>query len=374
MSSKATCLSVVVGILFGLALLPASADIKVSGFVDARYQFNHGKADLGNNVIEQGDQPSTFMVKDGALYLLSETKNSSAFVDLAFGQVNSANGGAATSLGFAAAKSQAFISHKYEVGIDWKLGRFDTPFGFEAIDTKDIMLATQGLVFSLLPVTHDGIFANYKVGQFAVGLMAGNSNQLGTHAQGRDIEMGFKASWSNDAYRAGLGYLANQRDKTVAGVEFNKETITDVLLGGTFDKFLVDLNYVAISPAAKNYTVPAASSNAISALLAQVSYEIDPTLWGIIRYEMVNNASVGTSTATLATPALGLVDDSVAVATITNPNGSTATQLTAGVKHKLDEALVAKAEMNLVNFKVNDQATSKAASYTTGAIAAVYNF
>jgi hypothetical protein len=343
----------------------SKADVKTNGFVDARYQFNHGKLALNGASVEQGDLPNTFLIKDGALYISSEKENSSAYLDLAFGQVNSSGGGATASLGFAASRSQAFVSHKYDMGLDWKLGRFDTPFGFEAVDTKDILLATQGLVWSLMPFTHDGIFVNYKFAQFNLGVFAGNSNQLGTQAQGRELEIGAKLSWISELYRLSLGYLGNQKDKTASGTEFNRESIVDVAAGATMSLLNVDITYDVFTPASKTYTTPTAEVKPVQAFLAQVSYEFLTSFWGIVRFEQVTNGNIGT---------MGLVDDSAVTSAITNQNGSMAQQVTAGLKHRIDEALTAKAEANFANFKLNDQSDSKSVSYVTGAVAAVYNF
>jgi hypothetical protein len=141
----------IVSVVFALVLtmgISANAEMKVNGFVDAQYGWDNDGKPLG------------FTLNDGAVYLNASGDMAYAMVDLAFSGGNSTTSAAFT---FASGKSQAYVGKKYDMGLSWQLGQWDTIWGLEGNDTKDLFFAKQGRIYSsITPFVHMGALLGYK--------------------------------------------------------------------------------------------------------------------------------------------------------------------------------------------------------------------
>lgn len=123
----------------------ASANTKVSGFVDAQYNWTN-TAVAPNNL-------GQFMVADGAVYVSKEMDGGKAMADLGF-----------TAAGVTV--DQAYVNYKYAGGLWWTLGLFDSHFGIQANDSADFVFSGAGLVYNraILPKTFTGLQLGYDMG------------------------------------------------------------------------------------------------------------------------------------------------------------------------------------------------------------------
>lgn len=139
-----------VGILSAMLVggaVSAADGVSVGGFVDAQYNWTKQKG------VKTGN---TFSVPDGAMYLNGKSGGTEVMVDLPF----SAN---ATDAGFTdfADKGQAFVGGKYDSGLNWKLGQYDSTLAYEANDSVDLVFSKAGLLAGLAPAVHRGLNVGY---------------------------------------------------------------------------------------------------------------------------------------------------------------------------------------------------------------------
>lgn len=340
----------------------AEEAVSLKGYVDAQYKFNRGQLDLSNSVSTTGTK-NTFQVTNGALYLRKSLGAGKMMIDLPFKTIST---GANNNFDFATSVAQAYAEYKYDFGLSWKAGQFDTIYGYEGNDTIDLLAARQGLVYAILPVTHLGVMANYTWESLTFSLLFGNANQLGAQTTNDSQEVGAKIAWSNSSYRASLGALSNRKEAnyTVGTTTENEQAvmIMDLLVGATFDKINVDLGYDSIQPGRKkvisNVTGAVEDKKNTQALFLLASYTVNDELTPFVRYE-----SVKEDAANAFTTALGA-----------NGNGSDLSRITVGAKYAMTKELFAKAGVNLNSVKGSDSSTVKTANYTDGEIAVLYAF
>ncbi|MCB0392435.1 MAG: outer membrane beta-barrel protein [Bdellovibrionales bacterium] len=169
------------------------------GFVDLRYQ----EGDL--NSYSNG-----FLFHDGAVQILGEFKNNySLYLDISLGwqkEVDSNNDGVPDNFentwGVAKDRAQAFLMHKNSI-FKIILGQFDSPFGFENNDSRDLFFAKHGLMFRLYtPTTHLGVKAEAKIIEsIEFHVIASNPQGQGSYA-GESPEYGVQI-----LFRSGDFYL-----------------------------------------------------------------------------------------------------------------------------------------------------------------------
>lgn len=177
------------------------AETKAGGFVDAQFQWN------------KDDTTKAFAVADGSLMLSHEMGTCTAMIDVPFNDVGATNG---SFVGFAD-KFQAYVTHKYDMGIGWKLGQFDTMYGLEANDTKDLAMATKGIVGSnVIPVVHTGASIDMNAGPAKLNVMVANPADKGATSTPMDLgvqanvnmgSMGLKVGGLFNRVSGNMGYL-----------------------------------------------------------------------------------------------------------------------------------------------------------------------
>jgi len=217
---------VLASVAAGQAYAATDTSLKLGGFVDAQVQSST------NPGLARG-----FLVNDGALYLSTGSSNLEAMLDLPFRLVNAGSG----SFEFATLKTQAYVASKYSNGLRWKLGQFDTSYGFEANDTVNVVFTRQGSVKSFTdPFVHAGFQLGYDItNNFAINALIGAPSDTGTLRDGSNPEFGLQAVLKGD-FRMSAGALIS---KAAANQELNY--YIDTTIGITAGALAIDaeLNY-----------------------------------------------------------------------------------------------------------------------------------
>jgi len=175
----------------------SAEDIKLSGFVDANYRWN-----------SQGTLTPGFSVTDAALYFSKELNNAKVMVDLPFSNAGATN----NNFNFATTQAQAYVSYKYDNGIEWQLGQWDYIFGYEGADSADRFFSGAGLIPTYGHFdTSTGLLVGYS---FSEALMfqvyAANPNNQGLLGSD-NMDYGVKGSGKMDAFSYALGYRTWKR-------------------------------------------------------------------------------------------------------------------------------------------------------------------
>lgn len=344
--------------------IAADEPLSIKGYADVQYKMNRGSLDVTDTTAVSGAKNS-FLVNQGALYLSKSLESGKVFLDLPFSTDTSTAGASTRDFVFAKSQAQAFVENKYDFGLSWRAGQFDTIYGFEGNDTIDLLATRQGLVYAILPVTHLGVLANYAIGPMTVSLLFGNANQLNVQTSSDAPEMGGKVAWSNDSYRASGGVLVNKKDGnyTVGSQteSFQNNMIVDLLAGATFDSFKIDLGYDIVQPGQRKVL---ASSGAVEdkkntqMIFAQTSYDLNANITPYVRFENVKEDASNT----------------FATAASANGNGSDLSRITGGVRHLITKELQCKAAINFNTVKVSADSTAKSANYVDAEFAVLYSF
>jgi hypothetical protein len=176
-------------------LLTALSATTISGYIDtsmvwnpgtgnanpAPFKFNAGKQD-GFNL----DSVDLRIAKP-----LEEGQWSSGYcVDLMFGpDANATTGEGVKGSGIGEHVRQAYLNLRMPVGngLDWKIGRFDSPLGYESTDSYKNPNFTRSYGFSLEPSELTGVMAEYKFNETAAASIGiANTENTGT-INGRNV-------------------------------------------------------------------------------------------------------------------------------------------------------------------------------------------
>lgn len=215
-------LTLVLGFTNGSFAYAAASDaLKLGGFVDAGFSW----ANVGNN--------NSFGVNDGALYLSKGLDGGEVFVDLPFsgglrtgstfigtttvdatthtgtvsGALDNANDSNFT---IGANKAQAYLAFKYENGISWKIGQFDSLLAYEANDLVDVMFTRGGLMGAQLPaLVHTGGTIGVNYDPFFVDVFVANPANK-AQMSGNIADYGLKVKFNSKMLWMNLGFWQNQ--------------------------------------------------------------------------------------------------------------------------------------------------------------------
>jgi len=178
------------GILSALAVSGAAyADVNVSGYVDAGYDWSNKAA--GND--------SAFMYHEGGVWFTGNTGSTSFVLDVEL------RGTADAAVG------QGYVSQKYDNGFSWSLGKFDGILGHESNDSVNNAFVHTGLLKGLAngtPNTHTGLLLGYDLSdalklEFIVA--NGTDSKAGADQKFDYPGLGFKISSKMDGLNAYVG-------------------------------------------------------------------------------------------------------------------------------------------------------------------------
>jgi len=244
-----------------------AADVaaKAGGFVDAQFNMSN----VGRN--------NSFSVNDAALYLSAESGSTSFNIDLPFSSDLAGSGD--NTFTFATTKAQAYVQKKYDSGGSWKLGQFDTIFGFEANDSPDIQFSHQGLVFAnILPLTHTGLEYTHTFGKdLTLNLLVANRFNHG-HADGLDMDYGAQLVFKNDSFHLFGGVLLGKDHASS-----NMNSLIDILAGVTQGNLTLD--------GGLDLTKSAAAADTGLGILANVAYTVSKDVGLGVRGELLSKVT-----------------------------------------------------------------------------------
>jgi hypothetical protein len=272
----------------------ASSSIQVSGFIDAQFQSTSRHTFNGTS----NQNSRGFSIHDGALYVSKTIGSGEAKLDVPFslrdkggssvgsgtdstGATVSVTNGNSVNFDIATVRAQAYISQKYENGLRWKIGQFDTSYGFEVNDTADVTFTRQGYVYNYTdPFVHTGLQAGYDfTSTFGVNLLAANRKDSGLQRDDR-LQYGLQLV-STASFRWSLGALYQ---KALNGLD---DIYADVTVGKTFGDFAVDAEM-----SLNNNEVTAKATPNTYGYLLNLVYSFSPR-WSLgTRAEYLKNATI----------------------------------------------------------------------------------
>ena len=225
----------------------AVSPLLVSGFIDAQFQATSRHSFNGTS----NQNSRGFSIHDGALYVSKSVGNGEAKLDIPFslrdkggktigsgtdstGANVSVTAGNGVDFDIATVRAQAYVGQKYENGLRWKLGQFDTSYGFEVNDTVDIALSRQGYVYNYTdPFVHTGLQVGYDFSPtYGMNLLAANRKDSGLQRDDR-LQYGIQFV-STSVFRWSLGGLYQ---KALNGLD---DLYADLTIGSTFGNTAVD--------------------------------------------------------------------------------------------------------------------------------------
>jgi|GEM_PF-1289331 len=195
------------GILSALALTGvAHADVNVSGYVDAGYDWSNKAA--GN--------ASAFNFNEGGVWFSGNSGSTSFLLD-----IDAAAGN----------MEQAYVSNKLDNGFSWSLGVFDGILGSESNDSVNNKFNSTGLLFDFVPSSHTGLLLGYDLSDalslqvvVANGINAKGSVPAANH-QFDYPELGFKITSKMDGLTAYVGGdFASQGDENGYVIDIGAST------------------------------------------------------------------------------------------------------------------------------------------------------
>ncbi|MBS1983739.1 MAG: outer membrane beta-barrel protein [Bdellovibrionales bacterium] len=167
---------------------------KVSGFAAPGFNWTKGTS-------------NGFSLMDGALYISHSADMAEVFVDIPF----ASTGGTTQAFTVGGAKAQAYVGHKMDMGMNWKLGQFDTTMGYEGNDAVDHMFAMSSPLVGMRPVVHTGFKVGYDFSDMlGVNLMIANSDTNVPNAADRKYDFGARVAGKMDAMKFGIEWLYSE--------------------------------------------------------------------------------------------------------------------------------------------------------------------
>ena len=212
-------------------LLTSLSSTTISGYVNTSMHWDLGTGNANNPAYAFGgagksDGFNLDVVKLSIEKPLDEAQWAAGYkVDLLFGPDANAFGTTSTlPPGGAAGTSdfgikQAYVALRAPVGngLDFKVGVFDTPIGYEVFDAGENPNYTRSYGYSIEPTTHTGVLCTYQFSEL-ITASAGIANTFGPVINQRaQIASGGKKAESYKTYMASIGLTAPKDWGWVAG-------------------------------------------------------------------------------------------------------------------------------------------------------------
>lgn len=230
-------------VLVAVSWLAVPAFAGIGGFVDA--QVGGGGAQSTGDFKNPNSQ-----IADAAVYLTKELGRGKLMVDIPFSYRAdniAANAGFASAFRSFNTKAQAYVSWGYDFGLNWQLGRFDSPFLNEANDTVGLSAyTTQGILFSALPRMHNGLMLTYGNGPLTVmGVASRRDGVVTAKTSQENLEWGVLGKYTHDMMYVGAGlYLHKPTTET--------HQLIEVMAGTKMGDLSVDAQAIFTKAAAAN--------------------------------------------------------------------------------------------------------------------------
>lgn len=233
----------------------AQAETKVSGFVEAGYNW------IDKGTLTGWAKNNAFAVNDAAIYLSHEMDGTTAMVDLDFSwnatvATPGSTTGATTKGSFAmGSKGQAYLTHSYNSGFWWKLGRYDRIWGHEENDAIDRTFINSGVMVANANAagfgnSTTGLSAGYDFDPVMLEIILGNGANApyatpNNNGAAQPV-FGGKLMFKSDMFHLGATYLRDQSSAT---------SLLDILAGVKLGNFSIDLDANIISTANSQFDI-----------------------------------------------------------------------------------------------------------------------
>jgi hypothetical protein len=317
-------------VLFYGSAMSFADGVKVGGFVDAQYHWVKDAAHEG------------FTVNDGAVYLNADLAACSAVVDIPFrGNYTATSTTTPAMFELAGSKTQAYVSHKYDMGASWRLGQWDSPFGIDGNDTKDVALSRRNIVAeNMLPTVFAGALLGFDVNKdMGVNFFVANQRNEASR-RGKDAELGGRFWMNAGNFGFGAGGIYGKRSGTTA-------YLVDVTAKLSMDKLSVGAEFAM----QKDDSIRTDASG--MGIVGLVGFGVTVT--------MALNARVAYLSKATAVSTIGVsMDSSMA--------------LTVGPSFDMSKALRCKLDYTLRSDTVSVLGVSTSSSTHSAVIASVYSF
>lgn len=335
---------------------------QVNGYVDVQGQWGRGNLELQPGTKYNGQPGFGFAVHKGAFEFQKSTRLHSMHIDIPFHQTRTTPD-SNNNLDIAKERAQAYLSGQPNEGWSWKLGQFDTPWGYEGNDTNTIVFRDLGIVYNVTPNTNLGFYlTRHYTPLLKVALFVGNSNQTSQQKIDRQLEKGVKLSMEMGGNFVHLGVLMNQRKGkyTISGVpyEYRQGALVDLQLGHRVLQRQIVLNAIYVHPdnAKVLHKGLVADTDPSWGLMLEVPlYEEENQIWSLRAEHLWNDR---TNEFVQAVSASG--------------NGSLLTKISIGRQITMDEALKIKTTVDY--FQLNVGENGKDNQWLEGAVAGVFEF
>lgn len=302
----------------------------VSGFVDGQI--------IGGSLFQSPSNSPTFVFNEGAVYATTTVGGGTVFLDIPV-----SGGNANNNFNIAQGKAQAYINFKYDVGLWWRLGQFDTIYGLEANDTKDITFTRHSSLYSFRGaptsrVTHTGLMVGYNFTE-EVWFKALASNPLNqgirsTTTAVQNFEYGGVLGYNGPMFHLSGGILIHKPSTET-------EMLLDFVLGTKIEQLTLDLEFLLAKSAVLN-------STSGFGIMGHFVYAINDE-WSLgLRPELLSKL-------------------------VNNVDGNTRFQITFGPQAKVTDHLTCKLDYTFRSDKASSAATASTSSHGFG-LAAVHTF
>jgi hypothetical protein len=242
--------------------------VEVNGHIAASYAYNTNRPEVnaGAQTLNQFNQNNNELSLDAIKLELgkkaSEPGTAGFQLDLLFGRNASIFNQAAgvfdpMSTGDAAADTNVFVQEGYLSynlnGVEFKAGKFETPLGFEVIDTNDNPNITHGVLFTFaIPLFHTGLLAGGNLNEqlsWQLGVVNGfNNTRENGDNKGLIGRLAFASGPVSLQYNFYYGTLGEVRTATSTGNVLGDDNaltlINDVIFQATpNDSFTTWVNF-----------------------------------------------------------------------------------------------------------------------------------
>ncbi len=375
-------MSIVVGFFFGWSAhsassAPAASGLTVSGFLDVQHQWGRGIVELNATNKLDGDATG-FLVNQGAMVLSDEFEVVEMMIDIPFRsgpRTTSATGADTTNsdLILATEEAQAYLKYQHDNGMFMQLGQFDSYFGIESNDSIDILFPTHGILHDLTPNTHTGLLMGYSFIPFYIHAMVANANSATRQPSDRSAEFSLRLGWSQEPVQASFGVAYTNSNGTYllngVKVDFQPSMLFNAIVQTRISKLElgaeVDVLQSRLGDAERGSG--RTDHDLVFGYLGQAMFNLtNKTALGI-RYEYIKNdesnefvqAAQAGNTATTLTG-----------------QGGYLSRMTFGSRYLVNEELMVKAGVDLMNLNIGVDAPSegKTQSWVQAAVGAVYDF
>lgn len=221
-----------VAVLCGLTLAApafaadAGGGFKLGGFADGRFAWNSATSNT-----------SGFSVADGAVRMSHEMGGSSFAVDLPFFTAGAGN----NTFSVGTTKAQAYVQHKYDGGIWWKLGQFDSVLGVDGNDTDEFFFTSASLMDQNidLQMTHTGLMAGWAGSGFGFNVMIANLRNLGNNSTQQGLDLLGQLTFGQGNITGKVGFMFNFQGAT-------NGHLLDASLGFKSGELMADVGFMML--------------------------------------------------------------------------------------------------------------------------------